>query len=176
MRLQATFPIAVLALATAGCQSVYDLPTERVGSARLTLANGVPAGTAQLVAAGDTLSLAIAVTGIPEGEHGFHLHTTGKCERPDFSSAGGHLNPGDEGHGLDDDDGSHLGDLPNLVVQSNGTVTTTVDLRGSRSDVEAFVFDSDGTAVMIHADPDDGTSEPSGNAGPRIACGVLTRS
>lgn len=176
MRMPATLTLAACALAVTGCQSVYDLPTERIASARLTLANGVPAGTAQLLAAGDTVSLAIAATGIPAGAHGFHLHTTGKCERPDFQSAGGHLNPTNEGHGLDDDDGSHLGDLPNLIVPASGTVTATVDLRGSRTDIERYLFDSDGTAVMIHADPDDGTSEPSGNAGSRIACGVLTRS
>ena len=176
MRMPATLTLAACALAVTGCQSVYDLPTERIASARLTLANGVPAGTAQLLAVGDTVSLAIAATGIPAGAHGFHLHTTGKCERPDFQSAGGHLNPTNEGHGLDDDDGSHLGDLPNLIVPASGTVTATVDLRGSRTDIERYLFDSDGTAVMIHADPDDGTSEPSGNAGSRIACGVLTRS
>ena len=176
MRIPSALALAASVLAIAGCQSVYDLPTERIGSARMTLANGVPAGTAQLVASGDTVSLAIAATGIPAGEHGFHLHTTGKCERPDFQSAGGHLNPTNKGHGLQDADGSHLGDLPNLMVPASGTVTTTVDLRGSRADIERYLFDSDGTAVMIHADPDDGTTDPSGNAGPRIACGVLTRS
>ncbi|WP_379548756.1 superoxide dismutase family protein [Qipengyuania sp. DSG2-2] len=168
--------VATMALALTACQSIDQIPTERIASARLTLANGVPAGTAQLLANGNTLTLAIAATGITPGEHGFHLHTVGECKRPDFTSAGGHLNPTNEGHGLDDDDGSHLGDLPNLSVPSSGTVTTTVDLRGSRAEIEGYIFDADGTAVMIHADPDDGTSEPSGNAGDRIACGVLTKS
>lgn len=167
-------PLAA-AIALTGCQSVYDLPTERVASARLTLANGVPTGTVQLVGSGNTLSLAIAATGLPAGEHGFHLHTTGQCQRPDFSSAGGHLNPTNEGHGLEDSDGSHVGDLPNLVVPASGTVSTTVDLRGTRAQLLEYIFDADGTAVIIHADPDDGTSEPSGNAGARIACGVMTR-
>ena len=167
--------IAASTIALSACQSIDQIPTERVASARMMLANGVPAGTAQLVANGDNLSLALAATGITPGEHGFHLHTTGECKRPDFKSAGGHLNPLDEGHGLDDDDGSHLGDLPNLLVPASGTVTTTVDLRGSRAQIEDYIFDSDGTAVMIHADPDDGISDPAGNAGPRIACGVLKR-
>lgn len=170
-------PIALLGttLLLTACQSVGDLPTEQLADARLTLANGVPAGTAQLVASGDTVTLAVAVAGISEGAHGFHLHTTGTCTRPDFTSAGGHLNPTGEGHGLEDDDGSHLGDLPNLVANSSGTATARVTLRGSRADILSALFDGDGTAIVIHADPDDGTSEPSGNAGKRVACGVLTR-
>ena len=176
MRLTNLAPIAAAAIALTGCQSVYDLPTERIASATMTLANGVPAGTAQLVASGDTLSLAVAATGLSAGEHGFHLHTTGECRRPDFSSAGGHLNPTNENHGLEDNDGQHFGDLPNLMVPASGTVSTTVDLRGNRAMIEDYIFDADGTAIIIHADPDDGTSEPSGNAGSRVACGVLTRS
>ena len=170
----------VLALAVtttlAGCESISDLPTDRLGSAQLTLSNGIPAGTAQLYASGDTVSLSVAVTGISPGEHGFHLHTTGSCVRPDFTSAGGHLNPSGEGHGLEDDDGSHLGDLPNLMVSDKGTATKTVTLRGSQAEIISAVFDTDGTAIVIHADPDDGTSEPSGNAGSRVACGVLKAS
>ena len=73
---------ALLALALGGCSTLSDLPTDRVGQASLTLANGVPAGTAQLLSNGTTVSIAIAVTGIEPGPHGFHLHTTGKCEAP----------------------------------------------------------------------------------------------
>ena len=171
MRIPAFVTLASLSLA--GCETIGSIPTEQIGSARLILANGVPAGTAQLLGSGDTVSLTLAVTGLTPGEHGFHLHTTGRCDRPDFTSAGGHLNPADAGHGLDDDDGSHLGDLPNLIVSGSGTTTKTVELRGSRAYVLDALFDVDGTAIVIHADPDDGTSEPSGNAGKRVACGVL---
>ena len=167
---------AITALTLTGCESLGDIPTERLGSASFQLSNGIPAGTAQLFGNGDTVSLTVAVTGIAPGEHGFHLHTTGSCTRPDFTSAGGHLNPTGEGHGLEDNDGSHLGDLPNLMVASNGSATTTVALRGTRSDVLNALFDADGTAIVIHADPDDGTSEPSGNAGSRVACAVLKAS
>lgn len=160
-------------LALAACQSVGDLPTEQLASGTFTLGNGVPAGTARLVASGDTLSLAIAVAGIAPGQHGFHLHTTGDCTRPDFTSAGGHLNPYGKGHGIGDSDGAHLGDLPNLTVSANGTATAAFDLRGSREELLTTLFDTDGTAVVIHADPDDGTSEPAGNAGKRVACAVL---
>jgi superoxide dismutase, Cu-Zn family len=165
--------VTIAALSLAGCDTIGSIPTERIGSARLTLSNGVPAGTAQLLGSGDTVSLTLAVTGLTPGKHGFHLHTTGLCDRPDFTSAGGHLNPAGAGHGLDDDDGSHLGDLPNLVVSGSGTATTTVELRGSRAYVLDALFDNDGTAVIIHADPDDGKTDPSGNAGARVACGVL---
>lgn len=157
------------------CSTVADLPTERIGSATLSLSNGVPAGTAQLLAAGDTVTLTIAATGISEGAHGFHLHTTGQCTRPDFTSAGGHLNPLGRKHGSLDPDGKHLGDLPNLVVGSGGSGTVTADLEGSRSDIENWLFDNDGTAVVIHAGPDDYRTDPSGDAGSRIACGVLKR-
>lgn len=164
---------ATAAVMLAACQSVGALPTEQVGSGTFTLANGMPAGTARLVASGDTVSLALAVTGIEPGAHGFHLHTTGTCTPPDFASAGGHLNPYNRQHGLDSAAGPHLGDLPNLTVGSNGTAATTVELRGSRAELVEQLFDADGTAVVLHAQPDDGKSDPAGNAGPRVACAVL---
>ncbi|MDC0886970.1 superoxide dismutase family protein [Altererythrobacter sp.] len=171
----AAAPLLASAFALNACASLGDIPTERLGSAEMMLSNGIPAGTAQLYASGDTLSLAIAVTGISQGQHGFHLHAVGSCQRPDFTSAGGHLNPTGEGHGLEDNDGSHLGDLPNLTAGASGAASMTVQLRGTRAELVDFLFDADGTAVMIHADPDDGTSDPSGNAGSRIACGVLKK-
>lgn len=170
-RLAIFAPAAVLALA--GCTTIADLPTERLGSATLTTANGVPVGTAQLLADGDQVSLAVALTGVPEGAHGFHLHTTGKCEAPDFASAGGHLNPLGKDHGTLDPDGSHLGDLPNIAIGANRSGTLSADLAGSRARVLDWLFDADGTAVVLHADADDYRTDPSGNAGARIACGVL---
>ncbi|MBY6015438.1 superoxide dismutase family protein [Qipengyuania gaetbuli] len=164
---------ALLAFVLGGCSTLSDLPTDRVGQASLTLANGVPAGTAQLLSNGTTVSIAIAVTGIEPGPHGFHLHTTGKCEAPGFTSAGGHLNPAGRQHGSENPSGKHLGDLPNLVVGANGTATAEFDLLGTRDQVLADIFDADGTAVMIHAGPDDYRSDPAGDAGSRIACGVL---
>lgn len=171
--MKTSLTLVAAAALLAGCQSISEVPTEQLASGNFALANGVPAGTARLLASGDTLTLAVAVAGISPGAHGFHLHTTGSCTRPDFQSAGGHLNPAGKGHGIDDSDGAHLGDLPNLTVAANGTATATVNLRGNRADVIAALFDADGTAVVIHADPDDGTSEPAGNAGKRVACAVL---
>ena len=166
--------LSALAFAS-GCESIGELPTERIGSATLMLANGLPAGTAQLLARGDTVSLVVAATGVAEGPRGFHLHTKGECIRPDFTSAGEHLNPLNRQHGKESAGGAHLGDMPNLVFDSRQTASMTVDLPGSRAEVEAWLFDSDGTAVMIHAQADDYRTDPTGNAGPRAACGVLKR-
>ncbi|RXZ64873.1 superoxide dismutase family protein [Pelagerythrobacter rhizovicinus] len=149
--------------------------SETVGTASLALADGTPAGTVELLAEGDDLSLSATLTGIPEGPHGFHLHTTGECTPPDFTSAGGHLNPADNEHGHENPAGSHLGDLPNLVAGADGNASATVELgNGGASAIDAL-FDADGTAVVVHADADDYRTDPTGNAGSRIACGVLER-
>ena len=170
-------PLALAALATtSACSTIGELPTERIASARLTLANGIPAGTVQLLGNGEALSLAVAVTGISEGPHGFHLHTTGKCIAPDFKSAGGHLNPSGNEHGTLNPKGSHLGDLPNLMVGSSKTASETIELSGDHAEILADLFDDDGTAIVIHAGADDYRSDPAGAAGSRIACGVLKRS
>lgn len=163
-------------LALGGCATVSDLPTERIGSASLTLANGLPAGTVQLLASGETVTLVVAATGIAQGPRGFHLHTKGECTRPDFTSAGGHLNPLGRKHGKESADGAHVGDMPNLVFDSRQTASLTVALPGTRTEVEQWLFDADGTAVIIHAEADDYRSDPTGNAGPRAACGIIKRS
>ena len=175
MTKQLTLPAlsAFAALSLAGCTTMDSLPTDRVGEARLSFANGVPAGTVQLLSNGSTVSVAVAAVGLPEGEHGFHLHTTGQCTAPDFTSAGGHLNPGQNTHGALSSGGKHLGDMPNLTVAANGTGTADVQLEGNASMVLDDIFDADGTAVVIHAGPDDYRSDPAGDAGARIACGVI---
>lgn len=165
-----------ITVALTGCTSIQDLPTERVASARLTLANGIPAGTVQLLRSGDTLTLVVAATGISAGPHGFHLHQTGECKRPDFASAGGHLNPEGKSHGTMSPGGSHLGDLPNLVIGESGTGSITADISAPAEQALKWIFDGDGTAVVIHAGPDDYKTDPAGDAGSRIACGVLERS
>jgi len=163
------------AAALAGCQTVDEVPNERLGQATLRLASGLPGGTAQLLASGTQVNISIAVVGLSPGVHGVHLHMTGSCEAPDFASAGGHLNPGGHQHGTSNPAGSHLGDLPNVTVGSNGTGTVSATLPGTREAVLAQLFDGDGTAVVVHAGPDDYRTDPSGNSGGRIACGVLTR-
>lgn len=170
------FSTATALVALAGCATVADMPTERLGSATLSLANGVPAGTAQLLASGDDLTIAVALTGIAPGEHGLHLHTTGSCRVSDFASAGGHLNPTNRKHGSMDPDGKHFGDLPNIVIGASGTGSLTAELAGTRTQALEWIFDGDGTAVVVHAGPDDYRTDPAGDAGARVACGVLKRS
>ncbi|NCP19368.1 MAG: superoxide dismutase family protein [Erythrobacter sp.] len=162
------------AMMLAACASVPMTDSETIATASLLDTDGTPTGEATLMGVGDTVELSVTVAGLTPGEHGFHLHTTGRCTLPDFTSAGGHLNPSDEGHGLLDDDGSHLGDLPNLVAGPNGTARAQVTIGTSRDYVLDNIFDADGTAIVIHADADDGRTDPSGNAGSRVRCGVLT--
>ena len=164
-----------LAAALAGCQTIDEAPNERLGQATLRLASGLPGGTAQLLASGSQVNISIAVVGLAPGIHGVHLHTTGSCEAPEFTSAGAHLNPGGHQHGTSNPAGPHLGDLPNLTAGSAGAGTVSATLPGAREAVLAQLFDGDGTAVVVHASADDYRTDPSGNSGGRIACGVLTR-
>ena len=166
----------VLLPALAACASVGEVPTKKVATATLRQANGLPAGTAILTAARDKLTLSLALAGLPAGQKGMHLHMAGRCDAPDFASAGGHLNPGSRQHGTANPAGSHLGDLPNVTIDSNGAAAASAQLVGSRAELEAALFDADGTAIVVHAGPDDYRTDPSGNSGARIACGVLNRS
>jgi Cu-Zn family superoxide dismutase len=150
--------------------------TRTVAGATLRAADGTERGTASLTSAGTQLSLVVNVSGLSAAEHGAHLHTVGRCDAPDFTSAGPHLNPHGKQHGAQNPLGSHLGDLPNLAAGADGKASLTIPLAGTAADVEALLFDADGTAVVIHAGPDDYRTDPSGNSGGRIACGVLTRS
>ena len=123
---------------------------------------------------GRGLRINISVTGMTPGPHGFHLHTTGKCEAPGFTSAGGHLNPDNRRHGTLAAGGAHLGDLPNLQVAANGSGSVTEVVPGG-SGAMAAIFDADGTAVIVHVNADDYRTDPTGNAGDRVACGVISR-
>lgn len=171
-----TLALASLAiLSLAACTTVDTLTDRRVGQATLSTANGLPAGTAQLLRTGETLSLTVAVAGLPAGSHGYHIHTTGSCGGTAFAAAGGHLNPGDRKHGTKADGGPHLGDLPNLSIAANRTGSVTVDLPGDADTLLSQIFDTDGAALVVHESADDYLTDPSGNSGARIACGVLSR-
>ncbi|MET0239731.1 MAG: superoxide dismutase family protein, partial [Sphingobium sp.] len=132
---------------------------------------GRDAGTVVLAADGDAIKGMAQVKGIAAGAHGIHIHTTGKCEGPAFTSAGGHLNPDGKKHGLQNPEGSHQGDLPDLVVAADGTGKGSFTAHTS----VASLFDADGSAVVVHAAPDDGKTDPSGNSGARLLCGVLEK-
>jgi Cu-Zn family superoxide dismutase len=171
-----------LALLSTGCDAPAETAAqaeaeiERLGLAEISLADGSSSGTAELQADGESLSLSVEVSGLEPGQRGFHLHTIGLCEGPDFKSAGGHLNPFAKTHGSQSAGGKHLGDLPNIQVDTDGTASVTLLIDTPRSEALPHIFDEDGTAVMIHAGPDDLSSDPAGAAGPRVACGVMVAS
>lgn len=146
-----------------------------IATASLIGADGSSKGQATLAAAGNAVALRLEATGLPAGTLGTHLHMVGKCEPTGFTSAGGHLNPDAKQHGTMNPLGSHLGDLPNMTVGADGKGALTATLHGSRAKVEADLFDADGTAIVVHAGPDDYQTDPAGNSGARIACGVFTR-
>lgn len=135
---------------------------------------GAAGGTATIVtpAKGNPL-LRVKVFGLPAGVHGIHIHTVGKCEGPAFTSAGGHLNPSGHQHGKDNPAGSHLGDLPNITVDGHGNGELAQALTVDAATLRAQLADADGAAVVVHANPDDYRTDPSGNSGARIACAVL---
>ena len=119
------------------------------------------------------VSFRVYATGLPHGIHGIHVHSVGRCDPPDFASAGSHWNPAARKHGLNNPAGPHAGDLPNVEVAANGVLGATVVLSGASM---ASLLDADGAALVIHAAADDNITDPSGNSGARIACAVITSS
>lgn len=145
-------------------------------SAKVTLKNasGAEVGTAALSEGPHGVLMRLALKGLPPGEHAFHVHAVGKCEPP-FTSAGGHFNPTAKKHGMMAADGQHAGDMPNLIVPASGDlqaeiVNTAITLEKGKPN---SLYQQNGTALVIHAGPDDYKSDPAGNAGDRIACGVV---
>lgn len=128
-----------------------------------------------LTVRGEEAGIAIFGTlgGLPPGTHGVHVHDTGRCEAP-FESAGNHWNPTNRQHGRENPGGPHLGDLPNLIVPEDSTVVLQVMIAGGTLRGANALLDQDGAAVVIHAGPDDERTDPAGNSGRRIACGVIT--
>lgn len=138
-------------------------------SATLHDPDGNEVGEATLVGTPNGLLVRAELDGLPSGVHAFHLHETGACD-PDFGAAGGHLNPDGRGHGILSADGMHAGDMPNIHVPRSASLTVEVFATGAS--IEALT-DGDGSAVVIHAGPDDYATDPAGHAGDRIACGVV---
>jgi Cu-Zn family superoxide dismutase len=139
-----------------------------VATAELQDSAGKAVGVATLTPADSGGSLSVSVSGLLPGRHGIHIHQNGDCTTPAFTTAGPHFNPGSRQHGLENPDGPHAGDMPNLVVGGDGAADVTLP-------VSAQVMRQASGAVVIHADPDDQKTDPSGNSGDRLVCGVLRR-
>jgi superoxide dismutase, Cu-Zn family len=139
-------------------------------------AKGNSVGMAMISAAsGGGISIALDLKGLPPGVHAIHVHAVAKCEAP-FTSAGGHFNPGGKQHGLENPAGHHAGDMPNITVGADGTLKTTItNANVTLAEGPNSVYTNGGTALVIHAAADDMKTDPSGNAGDRIACGVITK-
>lgn len=143
-------------------------------------AMGKDVGTAKLSdgPGGQGVRIAANLKGLPPGEHAFHIHTAAKCDAPGFTTAGGHFNPTNAHHGIDNpmSPKPHAGDMANFTVKPNGTAKiNVVDTAVTLGDGANSVFANGGTALVIHAKADDLKSDPSGNAGDRIACGTITK-
>ena len=162
--------LALAACSHGGMDTGAILPNGRVATAQLADGTGRPVGRATVREVAGGLRVTIDARGLPAGTHGAHLHTIGRCDRPDFASAGPHWNPAGTKHGSMNPQGPHGGDLPNLTIGSDGRGTLGIVLAGATID---GLLDADGTAMVVHATTDDLMTDPSGNSGARVVCGVL---
>ncbi len=172
---RSTFATVLVATATAAIAQEPDAQGVQQKVVELRDVKGKTVGTVRLLEAPHGLLVHGALTGVPPGTHAIHFHETGKCEPP-FKTAGGHFNPEKKAHGVLDPGGSHAGDLPNLVVPVSGKLEFELFAPGLTLGAgPESVLDPDGTALVIHAKADDYRTQPAGDSGDRIACGVIPR-
>ncbi len=161
--------VLAVGLVLAGCvpMAAPDVP---VSTANLVSSSGAVLGTVRVFSEPTGVMLRIDAAGLPAGQHGVHVHTTGRCDPPGFTSAGPHWNPTERKHGHRNPAGFHMGDLGNLGVGADGRLIA--GLLVPQATIDAL-RDGDGAALVLHAKADDEVTDPSGNSGDRIACAVL---
>ncbi len=157
-----------------------DTPKKEEGKAGAVAefldAKGEKIGTAELKEGGNGVEIKLDLSGLAPGKHAFHIHAAGKCEGPDFKSAGGHFNPTGKKHGKKNPEGAHLGDLGNIEVAQDGKCNCVVKAEGVTLGAgQNSLLEGEGTTLMIHEKEDDETTDPAGNAGARIACAVIKK-
>jgi superoxide dismutase, Cu-Zn family len=156
--------------------AVTALPGAAKTKVELKDAQGKDVGAITLWQQGPGVGLRLQLHGLPPGEHGIHFHQNPKCDAPDFKSAGPHFNPDARKHGLENPEGHHAGDMQNFTVDAAGKADVKLEDKDvTLGDGAHSLFSNGGTAIVIHAKTDDMKTDPSGNSGDRIACGVITK-
>ena len=166
----------VLAGALVWTSAVFAQSAAQSAHVNIVNAQGQKIGTATIRQADGGVRIDVQVSQLPPGTHGIHVHTVGKCEGPAFTSAGGHLNPTSKKHGKDNPEGPHAGDLLNIQIDPSGNgKASLLNPNATLGDGPNSLFHEGGTAIVIHEKADDYKTDPAGNSGARIACGVIER-
>ncbi len=174
MRALITLWMLPLCASCASVETAKTVAVSEVAIANLASAEGKSAGVATLSQRSDGLWLSVSADLPANGTYGMHIHAVGKCDGPDFASAGPHFNPGGKQHGRDNPMGAHMGDLPNLVAGADGKASVETRLPDMPLTGTGGLIDGDGAALVIHAQADDYKTDPSGNSGKRVICGVFS--